>query len=276
MMKKREREDTDSVGQSNDPLKAKSNRKGSNQGLGNTSGMDQSAYTSTLEARLNNLESLLRSIPPNVHNALISRLDGELAVGPPGSRGLANQTSNLGSNQIQGMGFGNQMPNINEGNVSGQLSPNQSFGSDLTTGMPTLGNIDMDLLRSLAGSSTSHYDPSNLNENMTNHFNGMSNAPSGTDNLSGLGNYHLGNLMSNNGVNKLNTRTRDSFGGDINLVRPEMSALSQARSRSMDRRVGADPMGDLESRLQDMNLSNGYLYVDEIGQTKWQGESGIL
>ena len=36
----------------------------------------------TFEARLGSLEALLRDVPPDVHNALISRLDASLNVGP--------------------------------------------------------------------------------------------------------------------------------------------------------------------------------------------------
>jgi hypothetical protein len=32
-----------------------------------------------------------------------------------------------------------------------------------------------------------------------------------------------------------------------------------------------DEVDELQSSMEGMNLSNGYLYLDEIGQTKWQG-----
>jgi hypothetical protein len=33
-----------------------------------------------------------------------------------------------------------------------------------------------------------------------------------------------------------------------------------------------ESLDELARGLQGMNLSNGYLYLDEIGQTKWQGK----
>lgn len=43
----------------------------------------------------------------------------------------------------------------------------------------------------------------------------------------------------------------------------------------MPERSLASGLEDIQRSLQGLNLSNGYLYLDEIGQTKWQGMSTI-
>lgn len=54
--------------------------RGSGGGSGG-SGSGSSAYQASLEARLATLESLLRDVPPNVHNAYLSTLDARLGAG---------------------------------------------------------------------------------------------------------------------------------------------------------------------------------------------------
>jgi hypothetical protein len=55
------------------------------------------------------------------------------------------------------------------------------------------------------------------------------------------------------------TRSTDAQGGDVG------AAAAQR-----------DEVDELQSSMEGMNLSNGYLYLDEIGQTKWQGRfSGL-
>jgi hypothetical protein len=41
----------------------------------------------------------------------------------------------------------------------------------------------------------------------------------------------------------------------------------------MPERNVASGLEEIQRSLQGLNLSNGYLYLDEIGQTKWQGKS---
>lgn len=54
--------------------------------------------------------------------------------------------------------------------------------------------------------------------------------------------------------------------------------LKKASSRAMAKmpeRNAASGLEEIQRSLQGLNLSNGYLYLDEIGQTKWQGKSNI-
>ncbi|KAH8086933.1 fungal-specific transcription factor domain-containing protein [Filobasidium floriforme] len=187
LMKKRERDDMDtpnsSVGNGTpaaNPNRPKAGRKppavsSSNTGGGIKAVDNQKVYTSTLEARLNNLEALLRSIPPGVHNALINQLDGQLSAGTqPGQ-------SNSASVDVQG--------------VSGAID-------------------------GLSATDFAH-----------------------------LLRQHGTTLLGNPGLQIGASSAQGS--GPIN---PEQ----------------VNQLGRNASGIS-LNLSNGYLYVDEIGQTKWQG-----
>ncbi len=39
--------------------------------------------------------------------------------------------------------------------------------------------------------------------------------------------------------------------------------------------AGELDLDEIERSMEGLTLSNGYLYLDEIGQTKWQGEYPI-
>ncbi|KAJ9107518.1 hypothetical protein QFC21_000974 [Naganishia friedmannii] len=61
------------------------------------------------------------------------------------------------------------------------------------------------------------------------------------------------------------------------LKRSNAAALDDTRRSTarmiskMPERSVASGLEDIQRSLQGLNLSNGYLYLDEIGQTKWQG-----
>ncbi|KAI5455410.1 hypothetical protein NCC49_000221 [Naganishia albida] len=57
-------------------------RKASTSNLRNAAEANTLPILNTFEARLGSLEALLRDVPPDVHNALISRLDASLNAGP--------------------------------------------------------------------------------------------------------------------------------------------------------------------------------------------------
>ncbi|KAJ9099999.1 hypothetical protein QFC19_005816 [Naganishia cerealis] len=123
-------------------------RKGSTSNLRSTVEGGTLPLLNTFEARLGSLEALLRDVPPDVHNALISRLDASLNAGP-------------------------------------------AEGSSL---------------------------------------------------------------------NRTNTAALD------NIRRSTSRIIAKMPERTL-----ASGLEDIQRSLQGLNLSNGYLYLDEIGQTKWQG-----
>jgi hypothetical protein len=289
-MKKRERDDMDtpnsSVGNGTpvaNPNRPKAGRKppavsSSNIGGGSKASVDnQKVYTSTLEARLNNLEALLRSIPPGVHNALINQLDGQLSAGTqPGQSNSASVDVQGVSGAIEGLSatdFANLLrqhgttlpgnPGLQIGAVSAQgsrpinpeqvnqLGRNASGISLANLGLPqsTFG-IDMS-----AGSSNSPYQP---NVQSTGSFNGL-NANALRNGNVGLGSYSIGMMQDNIPSSSASENySANPIAGLTFTADPDDSVL--------------DALNDVERGMEGLNLSNGYLYVDEIGQTKWQGE----
>lgn len=140
-------------------------RSGSSGPSSSAAAASAAARSADLEARLNNLEALLRRVPPSVHNALISTLDSHLSSTGAGPGGV----SPSGSSASKGKG-----------------------GSDALAA----------LLASAASAS-------------------------------------------------------GSANGSSLLTEPSESTAG-----------GAD---DVARAMEGLSLSNGYLYLDEIGQTKWQG-----
>lgn len=161
-----------------------------------------SSANADLEARLENLESLLRQVPPNVHNALINSLDSHLTS--------VNATGNTNANLNFGM-IGN---GGNLGAVAG--AGGAGFGAGLN------GNgqgFDFGLLNGLGGLGA------------------------------------LGNSSSN-----MSTPPTAANGSAI------ASTAGQAQS-------GGGILDDFARSFEGLSLSNGILYIDEIGQTKWQGST---
>lgn len=79
----------------------------------------------------------------------------------------------------------------------------------------------------------------------------------------------LGNSPSDtNGYNSYSLNRLDSTypGNKLGMSREAFMKTEEESGNSIS---------DLERTLKGLNLSNGYLYLDEIGQTKWQGESLI-
>lgn len=306
-MKKRERDDMDtpnsSVGNGTpaaNPNRPKAGRKPPAVSSSNTGGgskasnpnsvENQKVYTSTLEARLNNLEALLRSIPPGVHNALINQLDGQLSAGTqPGQSNSASVDVQGVSGAIEGLSatdFANLLkqhgttlpgnPGLQIGAVSAQgsrpinpeqvnqLGRNASGISLANLGLPqsTFG-IDMS-----AGSSNSAYQP---NVQSTGSFNGL-NANALRNGNVGLGSYSIGmmqdNIPSSSASENYSANPIAGLAfGDFDLNQPTLEDFTADPDDSV-----LDALNDVERGMEGLNLSNGYLYVDEIGQTKWQGE----
>jgi hypothetical protein len=306
-MKKRERDDMDtpnsSVGNGTpaaNPNRPKAGRKPPAVSSSNTGGgskasnpnsvENQKVYTSTLEARLNNLEALLRSIPPGVHNALINQLDGQLSAGTqPGQSNSASVDVQGVSGAIDGLSatdFAHLLrqhgttlpgnPGLQIGAVSAQgsrpinpeqvnqLGRNASGISLANLGLPqsTFG-IDMS-----AGSSNSAYQP---NVQSTGSFNGL-NANALRNGNVGLGSYSIGMMQDNipSSSASENYSANPIAGltfGDFDLNQPTLEDFTADPDDSI-----LDALNDVERGMEGLNLSNGYLYVDEIGQTKWQGE----
>jgi hypothetical protein len=309
-MKKRERDEIDSPGASasgtasSGPLnRPKAGRKSShNTGIassGNSKGFNpadlnnQKAYTSTLETRLNNLEAVLRSIPPGIHNALISNLDGQLAVGSAvgpstdvtrGMQGIistaggdfrqetANPISQNGGKHPTSsrMGMGNDLPNRNGTNSLSNSDhanavrtginlanlgiPQSAFGVDLSEDGRTPGyNL-------ATGSGANHlYNnaPSNLLSNRG----------------AGVGGFSVGLEPQRQSISSMpvifpgNPTSGLDFGGfDIN--QPTLADFISDQVHGQP----SNGLEEVERGMEGLNLSNGYLYVDEIGQTKWQGK----
>lgn len=306
-MKKRERDDMDtpnsSVGNGTPagnpnrpkagrkPPAASSNSTGGGSKANNPSSVDdQKVYTSTLEARLNNLEALLRSIPPGVHNALINQLDGQLSAGTQSGQSNSAPLDMQGvSGAIDGLSatdFANLLrqhgstlpgnPRLPTGAVnaqgSGPINPEQvnqlgrnASGISLANlGLPqsTFG-IDMS-----AGSSNNAYQP---NAQSAGAFNGL-NANALRNGNVGLGSYSIGmmhdNIPSSSASENYSANPMAALTfGDFDLNQPTLEDFTADPDDSV-----LDALNDVERGMEGLNLSNGYLYVDEIGQTKWQGE----
>jgi hypothetical protein len=60
---------------------------------------------------------------------------------------------------------------------------------------------------------------------------------------------------------------------DTVTVPPKITSRMAAK---MPQRNAASGLEEMQRSLQGLHLSNGYLYLDEIGQTKWQGKSTLF
>jgi len=298
-MKKRERDevDTPTASTSNGaPIpsssRPKAGRKGSqnpgaassasNKGSSLPDAVNQTAYTSTLETRLNNLEALLRSIPPGVHNALINNLEGQLAVGstagPSNSvardmQGIINTTDNQAGQDYSNI----QLRNL--GNISGgpampsRTGPLKGTGDSRGINMANLGitqspfgmslsannvNPDFNLAAGLQPYSGLNVNGMSREEQAASGYNARS-VPSGHSRTS------IPDPYSNNPMSGMDF-------GNFDITQPTLEDFVT------DRNPGdtSDGLEEVERGLEGLNLSNGYLYVDEIGQTKWQGEGFFL
>ena len=310
-MKKRERDDVDTPASTTSTVPApatvnrpKAGRKGPSgapekstggakpSGSGSTD--SQETYTSTLEARLNNLEALLRSIPPGVHNALINKLDGQLSAGAepgPSTDVSSNMQGVVGTNsgtsapefahlfRQQGSSLGRQTPMQVPANAAqgagvmnseqvNQLNMNNSGINLANLGLPQSAFV-VDRPASNGGAS---YDP---NFQTAGGFNGLNANALHKGNV-GLGSYSIG-MMRDNG---LATSSADNYSGnpmagltfgDFDLNQPTLEDFTAEQ----DDNSVLDALNDVERGMEGLNLSNGYLYVDEIGQTKWQGTREI-
>lgn len=59
---------------------------------------------------------------------------------------------------------------------------------------------------------------------------------------------------------------------DSTIVPPKISSRMAAK---LPQRSAASGLEEMQRSLQGLHLSNGYLYLDEIGQTKWQGKPTV-
>jgi hypothetical protein len=297
-MKKRERDEIDTPTASTSsgaPISSssrpKAGRKGSQNpgaassssnkgtGLANANAVNQTAYTSTLETRLNNLEALLRSIPPGVHNALINNLEGQLAVGStadPSSSVARDMQGIINTTDHQA---GQDYTNVqlrDGGNISGgpampsRAGPLNGSGDSRGINLANLG-----IAQSPFGINLS---ANNVNPDFTlatglqpySGLNGMSHKGHSA------GGYNMGSAPSGHSRTSIpdpysnNPMSGMDF-GNFDVNQPTLEDFVTERNPG----DASDGLDEVERGLEGLNLSNGYLYVDEIGQTKWQGEGMV-
>lgn len=301
-MKKRDRDDVDTpnssasnVAPSATANRPKVGRKGppastaNGAGSVNTSGSgstdSQKAYTSTLEARLNNLEALLRSIPPGVHNALINKLDGQLAAGAESGSSTDPHTNMQGVMGSTGAGSAPDLVNLLR--QQGSQQAHMQVGTSAPAG---LGPSNPDRLNqlnrngsgiNLANLAIPPHSAFGVDMNANNGggsyasgsqssgaFGGLNSNALRNGNV-GLGSYSIGLAPSSSDNNYTANPMAGLTYGDFELNQPTLEDFTAEQ----DDDSVLDALNDVERGMQGLNLSNGYLYVDEIGQTKWQGKA---
>lgn len=299
-MKKRERDEVDtptastsSGAPTSSSSRPKAGRKGSQipgaassasnngPGLPNANAVNQTAYTSTLETRLNNLEALLRSIPPGVHNALINNLEGQLAVGSTAGPSSSVARDMQGIINTADRQAGQDYSNIqlrDGGNISGGPAMQSRAGPMNGTGDSRGINLaNLGIAQSPFGMNLS---ANNVNPDFT-LTTGLQ--PYSGLNVNGMshegrtaGGYNMGPASSGNPRTSIaesysnNPMSGMDF-GNFDVNQPTLEDFVTERNPGDT----SDGLEEVERGLEGLNLSNGYLYVDEIGQTKWQGE-GLL
>ncbi|WVQ94434.1 hypothetical protein IAU59_001513 [Kwoniella sp. CBS 9459] len=195
-----------------------------------------------LEARLAALESMLRDVPPNVHNAFLSTLDARLGSG-------------TGVGIKEGEGVGVAVEAFASSGTTANSSNNLTFGASSAglfpgtsaSGAGGLGDLNWTL--SDPSSSTLTPDWNHPNTSSTSSANNNPNNNNNNNNNGGIeggsGNASTGNLSS----------WLASIGAGIGIG----GGLTKRREE-----VGMD---ELAKRMEGMS----FFYEDEIGQAKWQG-----
>ncbi|WWC87490.1 uncharacterized protein L201_002380 [Kwoniella dendrophila CBS 6074] len=207
--------------------------------------------STNLEARLAALESMLRDVPPNVHNAFLSTLDAR-----------------LGSGTGIGLKEGNTIDGVSVA-VEALKSTNNNKNSSVNT-----NNLNLNSLLGIASSSSN----SNNNSGPTN-YNGsdfladlnwnMPSSSSSTNNFS-LNNNGPNSTLLADWTNNNNNNTSTSTSSNNN--NSNGSALSNwlagiGVGPGLTKRREEVGMDELAKRMEGMS----FFYEDEIGQAKWQG-----
>ncbi len=180
------------------------------------------------------LEAIIRNVPPSIHNTLINQLDASMSSSTSPSYLSSLATNNIGQSQNQ---TGNQPFSFGHGmTVPGGFAFSTGNANDFG-GRANIANANAD---------TGGFD--------------LGNSPGGSGSGFSFGNNpYLGPQAILNG---------GGMGHDVQGKYANGAALTtKAQGKARETSVG-----DLERALGAMNLSNGYLYLDEIGQTKWQGK----
>jgi hypothetical protein len=138
------------------------------------------------------------------------------------------------------------------------------LGADINQIIAQAG-LDLNInLADLAGynSATGLFDNAN-GSNGALGYNGLNVNALRNGNI-GLGGYSTGLIQDN--INQ-NINLDAGPSSHLDVVGPSANGFDIRNMLDPD----ADVMEGMERAMGGMNLSNGYLYVDEIGQTKWQG-----
>ncbi|WWC60002.1 uncharacterized protein I303_102565 [Kwoniella dejecticola CBS 10117] len=185
-----------------------------------------------LEARLAALESMLRDVPPNVHNAFLSTLDARLGSGT--GVGIKEGGEGVGvSVAVEALARTN-----NSSSASASMSNtniNSFLGASGSTSNPFGGSISTnDLL-------------ADLNWNIPNS--------------TLLPDWNSQNNNNNNSSN--NNSSSSGEGGALSNWLAGIGAGPSLKSKRREERG----MDELAKRMEGMS----FFYEDEIGQAKWQG-----
>lgn len=76
-------------------------------------------------------------------------------------------------------------------------------------------------------------------------------------------------------INRLDASLNAGQGEGSSASSNVLKKVTSRQIAKMPERNVASGLEEIQRSLQGLNLSNGYLYLDEIGQTKWQGTSAV-
>ncbi|OCF45041.1 nuclear protein [Kwoniella heveanensis CBS 569] len=201
-----------------------------------------------LEARLAALESMLRDVPPNVHNAFLSTLDARLGSG-----------TGVGIKEGEGIGvaveaFASSGTTANNNNISFGASSAGTFPGTSSSG--GLGDLGWNLSDPSSATLTSGLNSSSFgNPTLTADWTHPNNPSALTGNNNQGNNATAGRSGGNDSSPGNLSSWLASIGAGVGIG----GGLTKRREE-----VGMD---ELAKRMEGMS----FFYEDEIGQAKWQG-----